>query len=83
MPTGRRRYMITETDDVSAALADAAARWPGLTATELLRRLLTEGHAALRSSVMRERAAVEQTSGALTGIYRPGDLEALRQEWPA
>jgi hypothetical protein len=75
--------MITETDEVSDALADAATRWPGLPATELLRRLLTEGHNALRTSVARERAAVEQTSGALTGIYRPGDLDALRPEWPA
>lgn len=75
--------MITETEEVSDALTDAATRWPGLPATELLRRLLAEGHAALRTSVARERAAVERTSGALTGIYQPGDLDALRQEWPA
>lgn len=75
--------MITETDEVSDALADAATRWPGLPAAELLRRLVAEGHAALRTSVAAERAAVEQTSGALTGIYQPGDLEALRHEWPA
>lgn len=83
MPTTRRRYMITETDEVSDALADAVARWPGLPVSELLRRLIVEGRAALRSSVEAERAAVAQTSGALTGIYQPGDLEALRQEWPA
>jgi hypothetical protein len=83
MPTNRRRYMITDTDEVSEALADAAARWPGLPPTELLRRLVAEGHAALRTSVAAERAAVQRTSGALTGIYQPGDLEALRQDWPA
>lgn len=83
MPTTRHRYMITETDEVSSALTDAATRWPGLPATELLRRLVAEGHAALRMSVAAERAAVERTSGALTGVYQRGDLEALRQEWPA
>jgi hypothetical protein len=82
MPTTRRRYIITETDEVSDALADAATRWPGLHPSELLRKLVAEGHAALRASVAAERAAVEQTSGALTGIYQPGDLEELRQEWP-
>ncbi len=83
MPTTRRRYMITETDEVSDALAAAAAHWPGLPASELLRRLVAEGHAALRTSVAAERSAVEQTRGALTRVYQPADLEALRQEWPA
>jgi hypothetical protein len=75
--------MITETDEVSDALSEAAARWPGLPAPELLRRLVAEGHAALRASLETERAAVAQTSGAMTGVYSPGDLEALREEWPA
>ncbi|GEL18099.1 hypothetical protein [Pseudonocardia asaccharolytica] len=75
--------MITETDEVSDALADAAARWPDLPATELLRRLVAEGHAALRASVAAERAAVERTSATLTGVYQPDDLDALRREWPA
>lgn len=83
MPTTRRRHMITETDEVSDALAEAAARWPGLPVSDLLRRLVAEGRAALRSSVEAERAAVAQTSGVLTGTYQPGDLEALHQEWPA
>lgn len=75
--------MITETDELSEALTDAAARWPGLSSGELLRRLVFEGHAALRASAEAEREAVERTSGALTGIFQPGDLEALREDWPA
>ena len=75
--------MITETDEVSAALAAAAARWPDVPAAELLRRLIAEGHAALRDSADAERAAVLTSSGALTGRYRPGELDALREEWPA
>jgi hypothetical protein len=83
MPTERRRHMITETAEVSDALADAAARWPGQPPSELLRRLVSEGHAALRASVEAERAAVEQTSGALTGVYQAGELDTLHNEWPA
>jgi len=75
--------MITETDAVVEALADAAARWPGLTASELLHKLLEEGHAALRDSAAAERRAIAQTSGALTGVYQSGERDALRDEWPA
>jgi hypothetical protein len=75
--------MITETDEVADALAAAAARWPDIPPPELLRRLVAEGHAALRASVSAETAAVEETSGALTGVYGPGYLDALRDEWPA
>ena len=74
--------MITETDEISAALADAAVRWPGCTPTELLRLLVAEGHAALRGSVRADRAAVAETSGILTGVYQPGYLAELRGEWP-
>ena len=83
MPTARRRHMITETDDVKDALAAATARWPGLPPTELLRRLVAEGHATIRASVTAETAAVEETRGVLTGVYGPGYLDALREEWPA
>jgi len=75
--------MITETDEVREALADAAARWPGLTPPDLLRLLVAEGHAALRASVDAERDAVSQTAGALTGVFAAGELQALREEWPA
>jgi AbrB family looped-hinge helix DNA binding protein len=27
------------------------------------------------------RAAIRRTAGALTGVYRPGELEKLRNEW--
>ncbi|MGB6163323.1 MAG: hypothetical protein WCF33_05670 [Pseudonocardiaceae bacterium] len=83
MPTGRPRHTLTETDEITAALADATARWPGLPPTELLKRLIAEGHAALRISLDTERTAVADTSGALTGTYQAGDLDTLRQDWPA
>lgn len=76
--------MITETVEIADALTDTAARWPGLSPAELLRRLVREGHAALRASVEAEREAVAETSGVLTGVFQSGgDLEALRADWPA
>jgi hypothetical protein len=77
--------MVTETDEVSAALADAAARWPQLRNRpgELLQRLIAEGHRALRESAEMRRAAVEDTSGAFTGVYGHDYLERLREDWPA
>jgi hypothetical protein len=29
------------------------------------------------------QAAVEQTAGALTGVYEPGELASLRENWSA
>lgn len=77
--------MVTETAEVGEALADAAARWPQLRDRpgELLRRLIAEGHRALRASAAIRKAAVEETSGVLTGVYESDYLERLREDWPA
>jgi hypothetical protein len=77
--------MVTETDGVSAALADAAARWPQLRGRpgELLQRLIAEGHRALRASAEGRQVAVDATKGALTGAYEPDYLPRLREDWPA
>jgi hypothetical protein len=79
----RRRYLITETDDVAEALAEAATHWPGEPPTTLLRRLIAEGHDALRADAAVRRIGVAETSGALTGFYHPGYLDELRAAWPA
>ena len=34
-----------------------------------------------QSRAQRRRAAIEQTAGLLTGLYPPGYLEELRDEW--
>lgn len=77
--------MITETDEVSAALADAAVRWPQLRNRpgELLQRLIAEGHRAIRNTADARRAAVMATSGVLTGVYGEDYITELREEWPA
>jgi hypothetical protein len=80
--------MITETDDLAAALDAAAIRWPEIgSRRELLLRLVEEGRQVIEGErageAERRRAAIERTSGALTGAYEPGYLEQLRDEWPA
>lgn len=88
MPTIRNRYTITETDEVTRALKEAAKRWPAESAapSRLLLRLVEEGYRALRENQReqtdRRRAAVLRTSGTLTGVYPDRYLDRLRDEWP-
>ena len=35
----------------------------------------------VESLAERRRAAIEKTAGSLTGMYEPGELERLRDEW--
>ena len=86
MPTTRPRHQITETEELAAALDEAAARWPQLSRGQLITRLALEGH---RAAVVRQcqhhsdrLEALQQHSGALTGVYPPGHLEDLREDWP-
>lgn len=88
MPTARPRHTITEHDDVTRALRDAARRWPDdrQRPSKLLLDLVQEGHRAItaqaESDVLERREAIERTSGALTGSYPAGYLEDLRHDWP-
>lgn len=88
MPTTRPRHVITESDELAAALDDAARRWPDDAGSraKLLLRLVDEGHRAVvdrdEQDGRRRLNALAETSGALTGCYPPGYLEELRQDWP-
>jgi antitoxin (DNA-binding transcriptional repressor) of toxin-antitoxin stability system len=81
--------MLTETDEIADALRDAARRWPEdrERPAKLLLDLVREGHRAIITDADRaiaERlAAIDRTAGALTGVYPPGYLERLRDDWPA
>ncbi|MBK8075066.1 MAG: hypothetical protein IPK24_05730 [Kineosporiaceae bacterium] len=86
MPTTRPRHQVTETDELAAALDEAAVRWPGLSRGQLITRLALEGHQAVVVRQCRHRSArleaLRRHSGALTDVYPQGHLEALRADWP-
>ncbi|MDN5798314.1 MAG: hypothetical protein L0H79_21550 [Intrasporangium sp.] len=87
MPTTRPRHVVTETDAVARALDHAAERWPDeRSRAKLLLRLVEEGHRVLvgqrAEGVNARRDAVARTAGVLTGVYGPGYLAGLREDWP-
>jgi len=83
MPTSKPRYMLTDTGDLSELLDVAQRRWPDVRNRKtLLLRLVAAGAEAIADDAAERRATVEATAGALTGIYEPGELERLREDWP-
>ncbi len=81
--------MVTETDQVAAALDEAAQHWPAQrhARRQLLLLLIEEGYRALQEQhehmAATRQQAVVTTSGALTGVYGQDYLAQLRQDWPA
>jgi len=68
----------------SELLDEAQRHWPGVNdRKELLLRLATAGRDAIERQVADRRNAVEETAGALSGVYEPGELERLREDWSA
>lgn len=84
MPTTRPRYTITDTGELSELLDEAQRRWPDVhDRKELLLRLAAAGGEAIEREVSERSAAIKETAGALTGVYRPEELKRLREDWPA
>lgn len=84
MPTTKPRYTITDTGELSDQLDEAQRRWPDVhDRKELLLRLAAAGREAIEREASERRGAIEETAGALTGVYQPGELERLREDWPA
>ncbi|MGI8425174.1 MAG: hypothetical protein ACR2FO_00690 [Actinomycetota bacterium] len=87
MPTTRPRHLITETEKVSAALDDAARRWPAdrYRRAKLLLHLVEEGHRVIAGEQERRAAdrrdAVKRTAGVVTGAYGEDYLIRLREDW--
>jgi len=84
MPTKRPRLLVTETNELAAALDEAAQRWPGLSRPRLLARLAAEGRRIVQDDTAAERrvAGVRRSAGTLAGAWPAGAREILRDEWP-
>lgn len=82
MPTTRARHLLTETDDIAAAIETAIERYPHETRAGALRRLVLAGADALASEQQRHRATVLHHAAGFPGVYRRGELDELREEWP-
>jgi hypothetical protein len=84
MPTSKPRYTLTDTGELSELLDAAQQRWPELTDRKaLLLRLAALGGESISAATAERRSAIAATAGALSGIYEPGELERLREDWPA
>jgi hypothetical protein len=83
MPTLRSRHTLTETDDVAAALDDAALAWPELRGDRgaLLRKLIEVGHASVHVDGG-VHALISGAAGAVTGAYPRDARSTLLAEWP-
>lgn len=83
MPTTKPRYTLTDTGTLREQLDEAQRRWPEVRdRKELLLRLTAAGQKAIEREAQERKSAIEETAGLLTGVYRPDELERLREDWP-
>ncbi|HNC93877.1 MAG TPA: hypothetical protein PLJ64_10105 [Solirubrobacterales bacterium] len=83
MPTTKPRYTVTDTGDLENLLDEAQGRWPDVKdRKDLLILLARTGMAKVRADAENRRRVVDETSGALTGVYREDELSRLREDWP-
>jgi len=83
MPTTKPRYTVTDTGELSEQLDRAQRRWPEIRdRKELLLKLAAAGEKAIELEAGDRARVVEETAGALSGVYEPGELERLREDWP-
>ena len=82
MPTRKHRYTVTDTGELSDQLDRAQRRWPEIKdRKELLLKLVAAGRAAIEQKATDRARAVKETTGALSGVYEPGELAQLRRDW--
>jgi hypothetical protein len=83
MPTTKPRYTVTDTGELSEQLDRAQRRWPEVRdRKELLLKLAAAGEKAIELEAGDRARVVEETAGALSGVYEPGELERLHEDWP-
>ncbi len=81
----RRRGFTRLSSKRQVTLPVAALEQTGLGPGDELKVEVEEGRRIVLSPSEsvgeRRRAAIERTAGSLTGVYEPGGLERLRDEW--
>lgn len=88
MPTVRPRHMITETDQISQGLSQAAKQWPELAEqrTLLLRKVIEAGLEAIAlKETKRAKSRLESVknlAGSMDGIWPTNWKEELAEDWP-
>lgn len=82
MPTTRQRHLLTETDDLAAAIDAAAPLYPGESRAAVLRHLVDLGAEAIAQQQDRRRRLVRDRAGRYPGLYPSDHLDELRSEWP-
>lgn len=88
VPTTKPRVLVTETEELTAALSAAARAWPEESSrARLLARLALLGSQQLDEPSREERLrrrlrALDNPRDSLRGLYPTGYREALRDEWP-
>ncbi len=83
MPTTRARHLLTETDELAAAIDAAAELYPGESRAGVLRHLALVGAEALAEGRRQHHDVVHAHAAGFPGLYGPGYLDELRDEWPA
>ncbi len=82
MPTTRPRHVVTETDEIAAAIDAVAASCPGQTRSQIVRRLVRVGADTVIASHESRAVHIRTIAGRFPGMYPPGYLEQLRRDWP-
>jgi hypothetical protein len=81
--------MITETDQLSHALSQAAKLWPELAGqrTLLLRKVLEVGIETIEQEATQKTkgriASVEKLAGSMTGVWPANWKQELAEDWPS
>ena len=82
MPTTRPRHLLTETDELAAAIDAAAPLYPKESRADVLRHLVELGAATITDHQDRRRRLVRERAGRHPGLYPAGYQDDLRADWP-
>lgn len=77
MPTARPRHPVTETDEISRILDEAARKWPGVPRGRLITLVLADWQAGGRSPSARHAARL-----ALIGSLPDSSDYDRAEDWP-